>query len=491
MPRLIYSASNGKVLQIVDGVPGDGNKMGVIVIYDEENNISHRYVHCEANSTNGRITKNGPGSTVTKGQIIATMGNTGTDPVHLHYEAIVGKTTKYKPKNVEVLDPLTVFPQLLISMDLSTKNHGPSPGYDDLEKSYNAGALFSQRYQSFNYSGGGNRIDLLKTAFLICKKRGIAGNINKWTLKVLEDCGIDIQPYFSTPPPPPPPLDPSERLLVMIGDGGSASSVEAFDLNKWMVNDGDFKVGASDTDISEIWGNIEFFNSEDFGDEFPVATETSVIEYIKTTKIEKNIKETFLVGIGLGGQVVTKILRSYNGIDKVGLIDPIPYYKFTQNKDLSPANIPQKVNSIMYYGSNTNTPFAKSHWDIIENSGLFTTEKALEDSYDEDTDTIIPNGGSLNQVDYFAILKFFKKYGGEVGSNLILPPPPIYPFPNRTEGDKFRNWVNDKKTTAEIEDAYSGPEFASDRTLGKSGNYTGRYIEQAWAVWGAEYEATL
>ena len=463
--RKIFSTSNGKVLKIKNGVPGDGNTLGVIVIYDEENNISHRYVHCEANSTNGFISRNGAKSKVTKGQQIAWMGNTGTDPIHLHYETIVGKTTKYKPSSsTTVLDPLTVFPQLLISMDLSPANHGN--GFTSLEKSYYAKGMFSQRYQFLPYDGGGTRVDLLRTAFFICKQRGIAGNINEWTLKVLEDAGIDTGMEVVAAPPETLPL-------------------ETFTF------DGDFKV--ENSDITGIWGNIKFFDTaeSDSDDDYPIATETLITDYIKTTKTEKNIKETFLVGVGLGGQVVTKVLRSFNGIDKVGLIDPIPYYKFTSNPDLSPANIPQKINSIMYYGSDLNRPFSESHWNVIKNSGLFTTEVMLDDAWDEATNSLIPKSIPVEYVWFDTMVYFFKKYGGKVGSNLTLPPPPIYPFPNKVEGNKFREWVNDEKTTEEIEAIYPDPEFGVDKTLGRSGDETGRYVEQAWSNWGVEYEATL
>lgn len=501
MAKEIFSVSDGVVIYIVNGKPGDTpshggtGKLGIIVIYDEENDISHRYIHCKANSP--YISISGAKSKVTKGQTIAIMGNTGTGPIHLHYEPHKGKTIGIDESSYPGIDPLILFPELLISMDRDPRNHGKSPTPRTMEESKAEGKLFSQRYITTNFRGegdtygaGGTRVNILQTAYFICKQRGLEDKIPQVTKQVMQEAGINLDTYEGPPPTSipstPPSLEvlPSERLLVMVGDRNMPSS----DLETFTF-DGDFKV--ENSDITGIWENIKFFDSEDLGSGAQVATETSVIEYIKATKIEKNIKETFLVGVGLGGQVVTKILRSFNGIDKVGLIDPIPYYKFTKNLDLSPANIPQKINSIMYYGSDLNRPFSESHWNVIKNSGLFTTEVMLDDAWDEATDSLIPKSIPVEYVWFDTMVYFFKRYGGKVDSDLTLPPPPIYPFPNATEGNKFRNWVNDEKTTAEIEAIYPDPEFASDKTLGRSGTYTGRYVEQAWDVWGAEYEATL
>ena len=64
------------------------------------------------------------------------------------------------------------------------------------------------------------------------------------------------------------------------------------------------------------------------------------------------------------------------------------------------------------------------------------------------------------------------------------------PFASQTEGDAFRVWVNDNKTVEEIANIYADSTF-TDKTLGRSGSSSNKYVKKAWEVFGAEYEATL
>jgi hypothetical protein len=69
--------------------------------------------------------------------------------------------------------------------------------------------------------------------------------------------------------------------------------------------------------------------------------------------------------------------------------------------------------------------------------------------------------------------------------------PSIYPFPNRAEGNKFREWVNDKKTQEEISAIYTDSKFGRDDKLGRSGSETSNWVERAWEEWGVEYEVVV
>lgn len=50
------------------------------------------------------------------------------------------------------------------------------------------------------------------------------------------------------------------------------------------------------------------------------------------------------------------------------------------------------------------------------------------------------------------------------------------PFKNKKEGDRFRNWVNDKY-----------PDYARSINLDRTGSYNNMYIEKAWKDYGAVY----
>jgi hypothetical protein len=69
--------------------------------------------------------------------------------------------------------------------------------------------------------------------------------------------------------------------------------------------------------------------------------------------------------------------------------------------------------------------------------------------------------------------------------------PSIYPFPNRAEGNKFREWVNDEKTQEEISAIYTDSKFGRDDKLGRSGSETSNWVERAWEEWGVEYEVVV
>lgn len=58
----------------------------------------------------------------------------------------------------------------------------------------------------------------------------------------------------------------------------------------------------------------------------------------------------------------------------------------------------------------------------------------------------------------------------------IIKEPPKLPFKDKTEGNKFRNWVNDKY-----------PAYAKEIDLSRSGSYNNEYIKKAWGRYGQEY----
>lgn len=58
----------------------------------------------------------------------------------------------------------------------------------------------------------------------------------------------------------------------------------------------------------------------------------------------------------------------------------------------------------------------------------------------------------------------------------IIKEPPKLPFKDKTEGNKFRNWVNDNY-----------PAYAKEIDLDRSGSYNNEYIKKAWGRYGNEY----
>ena len=84
-------------------------------------------------------------------------------------------------------------------------------------------------------------------------------------------------------------------------------------------------------------------------------------------------------------------------------------------------------------------------------------------------------------------------WGSTISGSLAFTPTvaSIYPFPNRTEGNKFRGWINDNKTVEEIAAIFTDSKFGGDTTLGRSGSSSNIYVKRAWEVWGVEYAATL
>jgi hypothetical protein len=58
------------------------------------------------------------------------------------------------------------------------------------------------------------------------------------------------------------------------------------------------------------------------------------------------------------------------------------------------------------------------------------------------------------------------------------------PNTSREHGDMFRDWVNDNKTSAEIEEALSG---LSDKSLGRSGPHNNSHMRKAWRAFGDEF----
>lgn len=54
----------------------------------------------------------------------------------------------------------------------------------------------------------------------------------------------------------------------------------------------------------------------------------------------------------------------------------------------------------------------------------------------------------------------------------------IAPFESKSQGNKFRNWVNDNRSS-----------YATKNSLDRSGSHTNSYIIKAWKKFGAEYVA--
>lgn len=51
------------------------------------------------------------------------------------------------------------------------------------------------------------------------------------------------------------------------------------------------------------------------------------------------------------------------------------------------------------------------------------------------------------------------------------------PFTNKTEGNRFRGWIND-----------NFPNYAQKIDLDRTGSYNNSYIQQAWDKYGAQYK---
>jgi len=61
-------------------------------------------------------------------------------------------------------------------------------------------------------------------------------------------------------------------------------------------------------------------------------------------------------------------------------------------------------------------------------------------------------------------------------NQVVQTQPSTIAITNKTEGDKFRNWVNDNY-----------PDYAKQIDLDRSGSYNNSYITKAWKKYGAEY----
>ena len=71
----------------------------------------------------------------------------------------------------------------------------------------------------------------------------------------------------------------------------------------------------------------------------------------------------------------------------------------------------------------------------------------------------------------------------ELQGSSYTPPPDPYPstpFKSKTEGNKFRKWIND---------IY--PKYAKDIKLDAEGEYNNRFIRKAYKQYGTEYQAQL
>ncbi len=73
-----------------------------------------------------------------------------------------------------------------------------------------------------------------------------------------------------------------------------------------------------------------------------------------------------------------------------------------------------------------------------------------------------------------------KVYNGIAVLGFINPTNDVVekPFKNKTEGNKFRKWVNDNH-----------PEYAREIDLDVKGSHTNSYIMRAWAKYGKDYES--
>lgn len=224
----VLAACDGEITGIQNGKDGAGNTLGIVTLYNKKHNITCRYLHCKADSDKIKV-----GSMVKKGQSILEQGKTGTDHVHLHFEihpgnvALGAKSTK--------LDPITYIPELLIWLDQTPRQHGPSPGPKTMQLSYDAKKLFSQRYIN------DGKQDNLQKAFLLLKERGREGEIPTVTKRVLCENGLGddafcastvvqtaqttTTPSTSTPTPSPGSYKAIETESFLLGGGIDGSNI--------------------------------------------------------------------------------------------------------------------------------------------------------------------------------------------------------------------------------------------------------------------------
>tara|TARA_Y100000389_G_scaffold100996_1_gene97749 strand:- start:851 stop:2383 length:1533 start_codon:yes stop_codon:yes gene_type:complete len=185
MAKKVLAACDGVITHIQNGKNGKKGALGIVTLYNEEFNITFRYLHCEAESNTVE-----EGAQVKKGQHILNQGTTGTDATHLHFEVHEGNIEK--STHHTKLDPITYIPELLIWLDQTPSQHGNTDRSRDMETSYSNGSLFSQRYIDQN------KKDLLRNAFLLLKKRNRLGEIPTVTKRVLCENGLGDKAFCAS-----------------------------------------------------------------------------------------------------------------------------------------------------------------------------------------------------------------------------------------------------------------------------------------------------
>ena len=87
----IVAVSDGKVTKVKSTWSGTG--AGKYLVIDHKNGYFSRYMHMDSFTV-------GLDQEVNQGQVIGTMGNTGTTPVHLHFELWDAQSGRHDPKRL-------------------------------------------------------------------------------------------------------------------------------------------------------------------------------------------------------------------------------------------------------------------------------------------------------------------------------------------------------------------------------------------------------